>query len=83
MARKMLLLETKVKGHSITSANAYVDMFYLEKMTPQSIQVNEERCRNGFPSEEKQWTLAEENLPDIFGEHEATGSTCSHVPVVT
>lgn len=79
----MLLLETEVKGHLTTSANAYADLFYLEEMTQQSIQANEEQCGKGFASEENQRALTAENLPDIFRKREATGSACSHVPVVT
>lgn len=75
--------EQEVKEHQATLANAYVDMFYLEKMTPWSIQVNEEQCRKGSTSEENRQTLAAENLPGIFREHKATGSMYSHVPAET
>ena len=55
-------------------------MFYPEKVTQQSMEVNEEQCREG--SVQEKWRNQQQRPSDIFRERKATGSMCLHSLVI-
>ena len=55
-------------------------MFYLEKVTQQSTEVNEEQCREG--SVQEKWWNQQQRSSGIFRECKATGSMCLHSLVI-
>ena len=55
-------------------------MFYLEKVTQQSMEVNEEQCREG--SVQEKWWNQQQRSSGIFRECKATGSICLHSLVI-